>query len=409
MKLTCRELLNWSKFLNWSEVAEVVEEMAQPVEPMATSTSNGFTSPKFESNGVSWKGNPYFNDGVATNAPATTEPVEAPPVFEEREPVSIILPTPGGGEFTQIPNGNAVTSFAPEQVQPVTPFQMGLSEAAAQQAVHHIEYGKSLSRRGASFAARQEFFSALRVIAQANDASTGGVDFTNALTDGIRALKEAEDFVVSSSEVGGVIDVSGTIEAHKTKILTKGQVKNISSLAAMQEYYSFAQQQFDFAGGRNVVTAEAFHCLGKLHTVMANNKKTMPGNLDVAKAIVFHKSSLLSNPSNPASANELGVLMAKTGQLNQATELFKQSLIAQASPQAWNNLAKTHHRLGETQMAQLAETEFAIAAKSPAVTIASAGIQWVPNGQFNAMAPMEFEPRVASNRSPAPRCSSSQF
>ena len=46
----------------------------------------------------------------------------------------------------------------------VTPSNVKLSESVAQEAVHHIEYGKSLSRRGASFGARQKFFAALGVI-----------------------------------------------------------------------------------------------------------------------------------------------------------------------------------------------------------------------------------------------------
>ena len=40
----------------------------------------------------------------------------------------------------------------------VAPVNGTLPEGVAQEAVHHIEYGKSLSRRGASFGARQKFF-----------------------------------------------------------------------------------------------------------------------------------------------------------------------------------------------------------------------------------------------------------
>lgn len=327
--------------------------------------------------------------------PSAPAPQTQPPMVIQEAPQKSIPQDPVLTDDLVLPEGSVLSAMRNE---PITPVQMGLSEPVAQQATHHIEYGKSLARRGAAFAARQEFFSALRVIAQANDAMSGGTDFSKALTQAIRAMKEAEDFRVQNSETGAYVDVAATVEAHQTKILTQREARDMSPVAAMQAYYGFANQQLDFASGRNVVSGEALHCLGKLHTVMARHKKTMPGNLDVAKAIVFHKASLTSNPVNPSSANELGVLLAKTGQLQQATSMFKQSLINQSSPQAWNNLAKAHHRLGETDMAQLAETELAMSAQGGGMTTATAGIQWVQNSAFNAMAPMEFEPRVASNQ-----------
>ena len=83
----------------------------------------------------------------------------------------------------------------------------------------------------------------------------------------------------------------------------------------------------------------------------------------------------------------------RSGNLQGATDLFKQSLISQPTPQAWSNLAKTHHRLGEQQMAQLAQAEMAVAAQT--TSIATAGIKWIDTPQFNAMTPLEFEPRIA--------------
>ena len=90
----------------------------------------------------------------------------------------------------------------------ITPISTALPESAAQQAAHHIEYGKSLSRRGASFAAKQELYSALRVIAQANDASIGGNNFSTALGRGILLMKEAEDFVVKNPQSAVALDVA---------------------------------------------------------------------------------------------------------------------------------------------------------------------------------------------------------
>ena len=279
----------------------------------------------------------------------------------------------------------------------IAPVQMGISEAVAQQAVHHIEYGKSLARRGASQAAGQEFLSALKVIAQGNDTVAQSNQFSRALGQAVLAMREARDFVSSNVETQMVVEVSGITESHRSNVIRPEQAKTTTPSQAMKKYFAFAQQKFDEAGGRNPVTAEVFYCLGKLHSVASFNQ-SVPNKLDVAKAITFHRAALLSDETNHRSANELGVLMVKTGQLDEATKLFKKSLIANPTPQTWKNLAKTHQRMGQTQLAKLANTEFSIAARTPS---ASSSIEWMPTSKFNASAPMEFSDntRIASNPS----------
>ncbi len=164
----------------------------------------------------------------------------------------------------------------------------------------------------------------------------------------------------------------------------------------MQKYFAFAKQKLDQSSGRNVVSAEALYCLGKLHTAVSVNK-SVPNKIDVAKAITYHQAALLGNASDFRSANELGVLMAKTGQLAEATSLFKQSLITNPTPQTWKNLAKTHHRMGQQNLAQLAEAEFSVAVQTQ-IANSESGIHWMPTTRFNESAPMEFSDntRVAS-------------
>ena len=363
----------------------------------------------------SWKKNPF----LSTNAPAF-KPVDRNPEFKvpdsKVQPASMAT-TPQAvrslnvlkdmPEAAQIPTPTPIvpqvdTMLPMDTMQPmasyggaqIAPIRVELPDSAAQKAAHHIEYGKSLTRRGASFAARNEFYQALRVIAEANDSVINGSDFTRALSQGMRAMKEAEDFSVGDAQSFAVVDVPSTIEAHRTKLLTPVEARQISPKNAMKRYYAYAGQQLDFAGGRNVVTAEALHCLGKLLSVVSSQRpSSLDNKRDLSQAIVFHRSSLLSNPSNSASANELGVLLAKSGELHEATNMFKQSLITHSTPQAWSNLAKTHHRLGEQQLAQMAKAEIAISAQS--TSIATAGIQWIDNTEFNAIAPVEFEPRIA--------------
>jgi tetratricopeptide (TPR) repeat protein len=269
-----------------------------------------------------------------------------------------------------------------------------LPDAVAQQAVHHIEYGKSLSRRGASFAARQEFYAALRVIAESNDKVAGTNECSRALSQAVLAMKEAKDFVSENTESELLMDVSSITETHRSKIIERIEGQSTSPGEAMRIYFDFAQRQLDTAGGRNVVSTEAFYCLGKLHSVTSQSEPA-PGRLDVAKAKAYHHAVLMGDEKDYRSANELGVLMVRSGQLQAATEMFKRSLINRPTPQAWHNLAKTHRRLGQEDLAQLAEEELALLSDTPA---SSGTIRWVPTTTFNAQAPVQIEEtdRVAS-------------
>ncbi len=261
-----------------------------------------------------------------------------------------------------------------------------LSDSVAQRAAHHIEYGKSLARRGSSHVARQEFYSALRILSQANDASAATNEHSQALRNGILALQDAEDFVVRDTESQIGLNVAKVTETHRLNLLTESEKQTMTPIAAMQKYFTYAGQQLEFAGGRNVVAAEALYCLGKLHSVMSKHEPGQ-GRLDMAKAIVYHRASLNSDALNYRSANELGVLMARSGQMEEAKELLKSSLLIRPTPQTWSNLAKIHERLGETHLAGLAQAEF-----QRTLTVEnSAGqtIQWMAANDFNANAPSE--------------------
>ena len=283
----------------------------------------------------------------------------------------------------------ALTNRSDAQTEPAP-----LTESVAQRAVQHIEYGKSLARRGSTQVAKQEFYSALSILAQAHDATSGANQHSMALRNGIMALKEAEDFVVQDAESQIGLNVKLVVETHRLDLISAAEQEQMTPIAAMQRYFAYAEKQLEIAGGRNVVAAEALYCLGKLQSVMSTNEPG-PTRLSMAKAIVYHRAALASDTQNYRSANELGVLMARSGQLEEAKDLLKQSLLIQPAPQTWNNLAKVHERLGEQNLAQLAQAEF-----DRAVMAANSGtqaIQWMATGEFNATAPMEFHENVARN------------
>ncbi len=108
--------------------------------------------------------------------------------------------------------------------------------------MNHIEYGKSLARRGAAFAAREEFFSALRLVAQSHDAQTRSTAYTAALREAITALNEADDFYNEIAHEGIDVDVAYVIDAHRSEIIPMDRAAGLSSAIAIQAYYDFARR-----------------------------------------------------------------------------------------------------------------------------------------------------------------------
>ena len=295
----------------------------------------------------------------------------------------------------QRPMNHAVDSNFAYDLASIQPQQVPLNEATAQQAAKRIEYGKALSRRGAGFSARQEFLAALQMIANDNDNTTNSNLHSRSLKQALLTIEEAADFSVATPEQQIHMDVAAVVETHRCKVLTPAEAGQLSPVQAMNRYFSAAQKQLDVAGGRNVVTSEAFFCLGKLNTMLTRNQK-IPSPYDTAQSVVFHQAALLSDHEHHRSANELGVLLAKNGRLSQAKTLFERSLRSTPTARTWQNLAETHRRLGEMNLANQANNEFRMLA-SRQVPNSNSEIQWMPVEQFNAEAPVDVnQQRVAT-------------
>ena len=262
--------------------------------------------------------------------------------------------------------------------------KIGITEADAQKAVHNIEYGKSLSRRGAAYAARQEFYSSLRILAQSHDKQVGGTAYTQALRKGIIAIKEAQDFIVTDTEAQIGLSVPNVIETHSTKIISAESAQGMTAIEAAQRYFAFASHQLSRCGGQNVVAAEALYCLGKLHSVQAKSGSDH-SKLDLAKSMIYHRAAISADGSNFRSLNELGVLYANSGRFSESKHMLKSSLRIKQLPQAWRNLSVIHQRMGEHQLAQLANREFEVGSTQAPSSV----IRWTPVEEFNKNAPLE--------------------
>ena len=284
-------------------------------------------------------------------------------------------------------------SIAPVRLTKLSGFR--LSESVAIQCSHHIEYGKALARRGAAFTARQEFFAALRIVAQAADSQVGSVHHTRCLKEAIVAMREAEDFFISDTESQMIVNVRQILEDHTSPVIDPTAANNLTPIQALQQYYGFAQARIREACGTNVVSGEALYCLGKLHSLLAkHDPKQDP--LNIAKAIVFHKVALDANPANYQSANELGVLLAKSGQMNEAVHLLRRSLKIRQTPQTWKNLADLHARQGQTTLAAKASDEYNFLVQSRSEHSLPHQIQWLTPSEFNQAGPIDVYERTAS-------------
>jgi len=355
--------------------------------------------------GIRWKKNPFLTE--AMESPAVAAPTadaiaigtlrsevdaqiqsEFVDTNEKLSTVANLEPTPEKdvrailGSFDHETMQSVIA--ADENLESHSPsIKIGISQADAQKAVHNIEYGKSLSRRGAAYAARQEFYSSLRILAQSHDKQAGGTAYTQALRNGIVAIKEAQDFIVTDTESQIGLRVPSVIETHSTKIISDELAKGMTAIEAAQRYFAYASHQLSRCGGHNVVAAEALYCLGKLHSVQANSGNDS-SKLDMAKSMIYHQAAVASDPTNYRSLNELGVLYANSGRFDESKQMLKKSLRIKQLPQAWQNLSVIHQRMGEVQLAQLANREFEmVSTQAP-----TSDIRWTPTAEFNQNAPL---------------------
>ena len=301
---------------------------------------------------------------------------------------------------------SAPVARAAEQVAPPmpasasTPIIAGLDRSAGTEAVHHIEYGKSLARRSAVEAATQEFFSALHVLAQSNDQQTQSNQYTKALRAGVTAMKEAEDFMIEDPQYQVHMDVGSVVETHQTELIGQTRARNMTGTQAMQEYFEYAGQQLGLCGGQNVVAAEALYCLGKLTSIRAMADPN-PQNFETAKAVIYHRASMGADLENHRSANELGVLLARKGRLPEAEAWLKKSLMINPVAQSWGNLAKVHQRKGtpkDLDLATKANREHELAMHNEVIGAPVNRIRWLEPAEFIKSTPMDAAEAMADAR-----------
>ncbi len=226
-------------------------------------------------------------------------------------------------------------------------------EKIAAQADVQIRHGLELAGRGASFAARAEFTAALRLIAQGLDDDRNTALHSQALSAALTAIKEAQDFLPAAGKLEGDLDLPSIVASHRTPVLKAVPRDQLQPMRALKQYFTFAQEQLAVAVGQEVAGSMALGALGKVHAALAG-KPNPEILLPEAKAIVFFQAAILVCPRNYMAANDLGVLLAHSGDTAGAVRMLEHSVLVCRCPENLNNLSAVYRQAGQPRLADLA-------------------------------------------------------
>ncbi len=311
---------------------------------------------------------------LAPNAPG---PVPLPQV----EDLPIARPAPGPAPQIVAPPLPAPVEQSPIEPSPMPMQPPKLSaemQAVQEQASLMAERGFHLASRGATQSARAHFIQALRLLADAQDIEEGSSEHSEALTAGLAALREAEDFNRPLA-AERTLDIRRVAARHRTPIL-KDLVGEMPTVVARQRYYTYALEKLTRAAGRSRAAAEALFGLGKV--AMAETKTGDAASLsNTAQAMVCYQAAVSADGRHYRAANELGVLLASAGRMEQAKQMLQLSVLCHPTVAAWQNLGAIHKKLGETAFATQAQSQADFLKKSGRDN-SSPPIQWVDSNTF---------------------------
>ena len=278
-----------------------------------------------------------------------------PPAASSSETSPLIVRTPAVEAPAEMPPDEMASPLKTAEPDRKRSEQL---EQIARQVDRQTQHGFDLAGRGAYFAARSEFFGALKMLAESLDTDRKTDAHGRALTAALTALKEAEDFLPSGSRSEADADLARIIATHTTPVL-KNQTGNVTSMTVLKCYFTFAQEQFAAATEDEVAGSMTLYALGKLHNALAQKKSGLVPAAE-SKAMVFYQAALLVYPDNFMAANDLGVLLAQCGNWAEARTMLEHSLSLNRQSVTWHNLAVVYGQLGEPALARQADQQAAM-------------------------------------------------
>ena len=302
---------------------------------------------------------PVSEDPPKSDSPAVlaTVPVAPPVKLVERptEPTpaaapAIAEPTPAAAE---LPVAAEPLPWGPSTP---TPEMIAICKRAEETARH----GFDLAERGALYTARAQFIEVLRTLTQANDAQRNTMAHSRALAAGLRAMEEVDDFVPRGTQLEADLNLQMIVDAHRTPVLKQRSLEGVTIVEAQRLYLTYAQEQLAAAAGDQPVTSLALYGMGKVCAAPAGMHGPRE-KIAECKAVVFYQTALIVEPQNFLSANELGVLLARFGRLDDARTVLERAVAASNAPTSWRNLAVVYERLGNAPRAQEARQHAEVA------------------------------------------------
>lgn len=244
-----------------------------------------------------------------------------------------------------------------------------------------VDHGLILAQRGAYYSARAEFIQALRLATQTMDTAEKTHRHSDALADAIAALDEAGEFIPAGAQLEANVDLNLVVDAHRTPVLKGKDLQYQTALTAAQAYFVYAQDRLNVACSGMPETARALVGLGRIQQYLNNttgDNRTLVG----PRSIALFQTALAVDGSNYEAANELGVLLARYGQLEDAKAALLQGVKASPRPEIWQNLASVHQSLGEVEMARRATIEAEAAQQFANMNAGLDAVRWVSPEQM---------------------------
>jgi hypothetical protein len=245
-------------------------------------------------------------------------------------------------------NVDGQMSWIIEPEVPRIPKVTGLDPQLPPHIERRLSYAFDLAQRGAPYTADAEFRAVLGLCALEMDAREGGTARREALREGLIALHEADQFGGDQVDWREAADVRAIASAHATPVLSQAQAP-VDSIKAVQAYYMFAEQKLTLACQGLPGASLAYYGLGRTIVLPGTRIAHASG-----KAALLHRVALAIAPQNVLAANELGVLLAQHGQLDDAERIFQQCVATDATPETWRNLAIVYARKGNEQASRSA-------------------------------------------------------
>lgn len=260
---------------------------------------------------------------------------------------------------------------------PTTATIVPASAELTSQLLPAVQRGHNLAQRGALFAARTEFVQVLRRVAQAKDAAANTDKNSRALAAGLRALDEADDFVPQGIQLEAEMDVEAVASSHRTPVL-RDYPEDVLPYEAVALYHGYAQERLAAAAAGEQAGSMALYGLGKVYARLAERRDNDVQL--VCNAMTMYSASLDACPANHLAANELGVLLCRTGHPAEAAKHFERALDIAPNATAYHNLAVAQQKLGMPGQAAANEQEsqrLAAWERSTGAVSRRAGVEWV--------------------------------